>query len=65
MSSKKIYSVQGGVDGVRIFHWHDHWHADKALYPKYGYRIIYDAASRFQEKLDSVRSRIFIVNYAH
>lgn len=46
------------VDGIRIFLWHDHWHADEALYPKYGYRIIYDADSSFQEKLDFVLKNI-------
>lgn len=42
----------------KIFLWNDHWHANEALYPKYGNRIIYDAASSFQEKLDSVLKNI-------
>ena len=41
-------------DGNKIFLWHDNWHPDGILFLKYGYRIVYDAASRVEAKVASV-----------
>lgn len=40
--------------GKHIFLWHDRWHRDGALYLKYFYRVIYDAASRLDAEVNSV-----------
>jgi hypothetical protein len=31
------------------------WHPDGILFQKYGHRVLYDAASHFDAKVDSVR----------
>ena len=41
-------------DRKKIFLWHDHWHPDGVLYLKYGHRIINDAASKTDARVDSV-----------
>ncbi|KAK3229312.1 hypothetical protein Dsin_001193 [Dipteronia sinensis] len=37
-----------------IYLWFDAWHPDEVLYEKYGYRVIYDAHSKLEARLDSV-----------
>jgi len=41
-------------DGSRIFLWLDVWHPDGCLLDKYGYRVVYDAASSVCAKLSSI-----------
>ncbi len=37
-----------------IFLWHDNWHPMGVLFLQFGFRFIYDAASRTEAKLDTV-----------
>jgi hypothetical protein len=41
-------------DAKIIYLWHDIWHPDEILFMKYGFRVIYDASSRPEAKVDSV-----------
>lgn len=34
--------------------WQDWWHPDGNMCPKYGFRVIYDTASRFNAKVSSM-----------
>ena len=38
-------------DGKTIFLWHDNWHPIGTLSLEFGYRVIYDAASKPEAKL--------------
>jgi hypothetical protein len=40
--------------GQNIHLWFDAWHPDGVLYEKYGHRVIYDAHSKLEARLDSV-----------
>jgi len=41
-------------DGKHIHLWIDNWHPSGALVEKYGYRIVYDAQSRLDARLETV-----------
>lgn len=41
-------------NGSSIFLWSDNWHLDGPLHLKYGSRPIYDAASTFNAKLETM-----------
>uniref|UniRef100_A0A2N9JAL9 Reverse transcriptase domain-containing protein n=1 Tax=Fagus sylvatica TaxID=28930 RepID=A0A2N9JAL9_FAGSY len=41
-------------DRKKIFLWRDHWHPDGVLYLKYGHRIIYNATSKTDARVDSI-----------
>ena len=41
-------------DGKTIFLWHDLWHPAEVLVQRYGFRVIYDAASNPEAKVDFV-----------
>jgi hypothetical protein len=45
-------SVMERIMDIRL--WFDAWHPDGVLYEKYGHRVIYDAHSKLEARLDSV-----------
>ena len=48
-------------DGKTIFLWHDNWHTIGTLSLEFGYRVIYDAASKPEAKVESVlRDKVWI-----
>ena len=48
-------------DGKTIFLWHDNWHPIGTLSLEFGYRVIYDAASKPEAKVESVlRDKVWI-----
>ena len=48
------FDVGDGKNFFFFFFWHDNWHPAGVLFQKYGFRVIYDAASKFEAKVEIV-----------